>query len=296
MSTRAEWLSALAAFEAAARHQNFAHAGEELHITASAVSHHVRKLESRLGLPLFQRHARGVALTAAGRQLADAASSSLADLEAVLRGLKDASRNVDTVRVATLHSFTCAWLIPRLERFAAAHPNVRLSIETGFALARFDDSGPDVAIRHGAGQWPGTQATLLMDEQLFPVAATAMPGFDGVRDARDIARLPLVADNARQGWPDWFRAAGVPGVVPDERYRFTDSTGAMEAAAAGLGAVLARDRIATPYLASGRLARLPGPAMPARWSYYVVEPTHRRLRPAARAFVDWVIAEARATP
>lgn len=294
MSTRAEWLSALAAFEAAARHQNFAHAGEELHITASAVSHHVRKLESRLGLPLFQRHARGVALTAAGRQLADAASSSLADLEAVLRGLKDASRSVDTVRIATLHSFTCAWLIPRLERFAAAQPNVRLSIETGFALARFDDSGPDLAIRHGAGQWPGTQATLLMDEQLFPVAAPSMPGFDAIRDAHDIARLPLVADNARQGWPDWFRAAGVRGVVPDERYRFTDSTGAMEAAATGLGAVLARDRIATPYLASGRLVRLPGPAMPARWSYYVVEPTHRRLRPAARAFVDWVIEEARA--
>src|SRR6478672_10751492 len=76
MSTRAEWLSALAAFESAARHQNFAHAGEELHLTASAVSHHVRKLESRLGLPLFQRHARGVSLTDAGRQLADSASSS----------------------------------------------------------------------------------------------------------------------------------------------------------------------------------------------------------------------------
>ena len=295
MGTRAEWLSALAAFESAARHQNFAHAGEELHLTASAVSHHVRKLEARLGLPLFQRHARGVSLTAAGRQLADAASSSLADLEDVLRGLKAASGDTDLVRVATLHSFTCAWLMPRLPDFARRHPGVRLSIETGFALARFDDSGPDLALRHGPGQWPGAQATLLLDEQLFPVASPAMPGFDAVRTARDVAALPLVADNARQGWPDWFRAAKVLGITPDERLRFTDSTGALEAAATGLGAVLARERIVGGYLASGRLARLPGPSITARWSYYIVEPAHRRLRPAARAFADWVIEAARGT-
>lgn len=290
MSTRAEWLSALAAFEAAARHQNFAHAGEELHLTASAVSHHVRKLESRLGLPLFQRHARGVALTAAGRQLADAASSSLADLEDVLRGLKAASTDHDLVRIATLHSFTCAWLMPRLPEFAKAHPDVRLSIETGFALARFDDSGPDLAIRHGPGQWPGVQAVPLLDEQLFPVAAPSMPGVAALATARDVAALPLVADNARQGWHDWFRAAKVLGITPDERYRFTDSTGALEAAATGLGAVLARQRIVEPYLASERLVQLPGPSIKARWSYYVVQPSHRRLRPAARTFVDWLLS------
>ncbi len=294
MSTRAEWLSALAAFESAARHQNFAHAGEELHLTASAVSHHVRKLESRLGLPLFQRHARGVSLTAAGRQLADAASSSLADLEDVLRGLKASSGDDDLVRIATLHSFVTAWLMPRLPRFAEAHPQVRLSIETGFAIARFDDSGPDLAIRHGPGQWPGTHATRLLGEQLFPVASPTMPGVETVATARDVARLPLVSDNARQGWPDWFRAARVLGITPDERYRFTDSTGALEAAATGLGAVLAREHIVARYLASGRLMRLPGPSVTSRWSYYVVEPTHRRLRPAARAFADWVVAEARA--
>ncbi|WP_133499830.1 LysR substrate-binding domain-containing protein [Cognatilysobacter terrigena] len=294
MSTRAEWLSALAAFESAARHQNFAHAGEELHITASAVSHHVRKLESRLGLPLFQRHARGVALTAAGRQLADAASSSLADLEDVLRGLKASSEDRDLVRIATLHSFTCTWLMPRLARFADAHPGIRLSIETGFALARFDDSGPDLAIRHGSGQWPGTQATKLMDEHLYPVAAPHMPGFATTKTARDVAALPLVSDNARQGWHDWFRAAKVLGVTPDERFRFTDSTGALEASATGLGAVLAREHIVAPYITNGRLVQLPGPSLVSRWSYYVVLPTHRRLRPAARTFVDWVIEEARA--
>ena len=291
MGTRAEWLSALAAFEAAARHQNFAHAGEELHLTASAVSHHVRKLESRLGVALFQRHARGVALTAAGRQLADAASSSLADIEDVLRGLKASSGDADLVRIATLHSFTCAWLMPRLPGFTAAHPHVRLSFETGFALARFDDSGPDLAVRHGAGQWPGTQATHLLDEQLFPVAAPSMAA--QVSTVAEVARLPLVSDNARQGWPDWFREARLRGVTPDERLRFTDSMGALEAASTALGAVLAREHVVAPFLASGRLARLPGPQVRARWAYYLVVPTHRRLGPAARAFADWLVDAAR---
>lgn len=290
MGTRAEWLPALAAFEAAARHQNFAHAAEELHLTASAVSHHVRKLESRLGLALFQRHARGVALTPAGRQLADAASSSLADLDDVMRALRAASQDRDLVRVATLHSLTCGWLLPRLPEFTAAHPRIRISIETGFALTRFDEGGPDLGIRLGPGQWPGLNAQYLMGETLFPVASPAMPGFGAIETPRDIARLPLVADNARQGWPDWFRVAKVRGIALDERYRFTDSMGALTAATLGLGPALAREHIVQPFLAAGSLARLPGPEVPARWAYHVVHPAHRRLREPARLFVDWLLA------
>ncbi len=295
MGGRAEWLSALAAFEAAARHQNFAHAAEELHLTASAVSHHVRKLETRLGVALFQRHARGVALTPAGRQLADAASSSLADLDDVMRALRAAAQDRDLVRVATLHSLTCGWLLPRLPEFAAAHPDLRISIETGYALARFDEGGPDLGIRLGAGQWPGLNAQYLMGETLFPVAAPSMPGFADIESPRDIARLPLIADNARQGWPDWFRAARVRGGTLAERYRFTDSMGALTAASFGLGPVLAREHVVEPFLRDGTLARLPGPAMPARWGYYVVHPSHRRLREPARLFADWVLTLRAAT-
>ncbi|HEY1140051.1 MAG TPA: LysR family transcriptional regulator, partial [Lysobacter sp.] len=99
MALRADWLPALTAFESAARHQNFAHAAEELHLTASAVSHHVRKLESRLGVPLFQRHARGVSLTAQGRQLADAAGTALADVDGVLRSLRGSREDESRVRI-----------------------------------------------------------------------------------------------------------------------------------------------------------------------------------------------------
>jgi DNA-binding transcriptional LysR family regulator len=291
MGSRADWLPALAVFESAARHQNFAHAAEDLHLTASAVSHHVRKLEARIGVPLFHRHARGVTLTPAGRQLADAAGTALADVDDVLRSLQAARDDRDLVRVATLHSLTTAWLLPRLPAFAAAHPAIRISIETGFALARFDVGGPDLAIRNGPGEWPGVHAQLLMRETLFPVAAPALPGFADLDSPAAIAGRALVADTARQGWPDWFRAAKVRGVVPDERYRFTDSIGALSAAALGLGPALARQRIVEPFLADGRLARLPGPELPSRWSYFVIHPSHRRLRSAARVFVDWLLAQ-----
>jgi len=296
MSLRPDWLPALAAFESAARHQNFAHAAEELHLTASAVSHHVRKLESRLGLALFQRHARGVALTAEGRQLADAAGSAMADIEGVFRALHSGREDQHLVRVATLHSLTYTWLVPRLHRFAAMHPGIRLGVDTEVALTRFDDGGPDIAIRHGAGHWPGLTALPLMPDAMFPVAAPNMPGLARVRTPEHISRLPLISDLARQGWHDWFRAAGVHGARFQELYTFSDSTDSLNAAAHGLGATLAREQIVAPYLASGRLVRLPGPTMPSRFSYFIVYPAHRRLRPAARVFVDWLLGEANLPP
>lgn len=296
MALRADWLPALAAFEAAARHQNFAHAAEELHLTASAVSHHVRKLESRLGVSLFQRHARGVALTAQGRQLADAAGTALADVDGVLRSLRLARDDRDRVRITTLHSLTYTWLLPRLPEFTRAHPKIQLSLDTEIALARFDDGGPDLGIRHGAGHWPGLTAHPLMDDSLFPVASPRMPGIERVRTPAQIAELPLIADHARQGWHDWFRAADVHGCKLEERYTFSDTTDAMMAAAHGLGVALARAQIAVPYLRSGQLQRLPGPAMPARWGYYAIYPAHRRLRPAAKTFLDWLLAVDKGEP
>jgi LysR family transcriptional regulator, glycine cleavage system transcriptional activator len=290
MTLRADWLPALAAFEAAARHQNFAHAAEELHLTASAVSHHVRKLESRLGVALFQRHARGVMLTAEGRQLADAAGSALSDVDAALRDLRAGRDDRKRVRIATLHSLTTAWLLPRLKHFVAAHPDICITIDTEIALTRFDDGGPDLAIRHGPGHWQGLGAHLLMGDALLPAAAPSLAGIGDARNAAAIAKLPLVGDLARQGWQDWFRASGVHGATPKIRCVFSDSTDALEAAAQGLGVVLAREKIAMPWLDSGRLQRLPVPSVKTRWDYYIVYPAHRQPQGAARLFVDWLLA------
>ncbi|MFB9069247.1 LysR substrate-binding domain-containing protein [Pseudofulvimonas gallinarii] len=289
---RSAWLSALAAFEAAARQQNFAHAAAELHLTASAVSHQVRKLESLLGVTLFKRHARGVSLTPAGRMLADAAGNALADLDGIFGALRPRS-DVVRIRIATLHSFAHSWLLPRLGDFTRQHPDIRLSVETDIALARFDDDGPDLAIRHGPGQWPDMSAQHLLDETLFPVASPDLPGVQEVGEAGDIARLPLIADMARQGWRDWFSAAGHRGVRLADMHTFVDSTDALQAAVCGLGATLARERIVAPWLADGRLVRLPGPVLPGRFAYYLVHPAHRRLSEPAALFARWLHERAR---
>ena len=156
MALRPDLLPALAAFESAARHQNFAHAAEELHLTASAVSHHVRKLEARLGVALFQRHARGVTLTAEGRQLADAASSALADMEGRLRRPARRSRRASSACASPPCTRSPTPGCCRACRdFAAKHPRMRLTFDTEIALTRFDEGGPDLGIRHGPGHWPG---------------------------------------------------------------------------------------------------------------------------------------------
>ena len=291
MNLRPALLPALGVFAAAARHQNFAHAAEELHLTASAVSHHVRKLEAHLGVALFQRNARGVTLTAEGRQLADAATAAMSDIAAVAANLHHGD-SIVRLRISTLHSLTYCWLLPRLPDFCAAFPNIRVNIEANIALTRFDEEGPDLGIRHGPGQWPGLTAHHLMDDELFPVASPALAGVDSIIDARQIAELPLVSDMALQGWRDWFRAAGIRGLALPAMHTFSDSTDAMRAAAYGIGAALARKRIVMPYLQRYELVRLPGPALKARFAYYAVHPTHRPLAPAAEAFIEWMKQQA----
>jgi LysR family glycine cleavage system transcriptional activator len=159
-------------------------------------------------------------------------------------------------------------------------------------MTRFDHTGPDLAIRHGAGSWPGLTAHHVMDEHLFPAAPPTMEGLSEVTEAAHVATLPLVTDLAHQSWREWLRAAGVRGVLLPEMHSFTDSTDAMQASIHGLGAILARSRIVEPYLRDGRLVRLPGPAVKARYGYFVVYPSHRRPTAAVSSFVEWLRHEA----
>jgi DNA-binding transcriptional LysR family regulator len=131
-----------------------------------------------------------------------------------------------------------------------------------------------------------------MDEELFPAAAPTLPGINELSQVNAIAKLPLITDLAFQGWADWFRAAGLRGVGMPEMHTFTDSTDAMRASVSGLGAILARSRLAEPYLRSGELARLPGPSLKARFGYYAVHPAHQRPSPSAAAFIHWARHEA----
>ena len=209
MNLRPALLPALGVFAAAARHQNFAHAAEELHLTASAVSHHVRKLEANLGVVLFQRNARGVTLTAEGRQLADAATAAMTDIAAVAANLHH-SGSITSLRISTLHSLTYCWLLPRLPRFlrrASRHTHQYRRQHCLDPLRR-RWSRP----RHPPWAAWGLTAHHLMDDELFPVASPRWPASARSASPRQIANLPLVSDMALQGWRDWFRAAGVRGL------------------------------------------------------------------------------------
>ncbi|AAM41899.1 LysR family transcriptional regulator [Xanthomonas campestris] len=291
MHLRPTLLPALGVFAAAARHQNFAHAAEELHLTASAVSHHVRKLEALLGATLFQRLPRGVMLTAEGRQLADAASAALAEIAAVAGNLHPREDAIP-LRVTTLRSLSYCWLLPRLPRFCRLHPHIRLDLQSDPAFSRFEEGGPEVGIRYGQGAWPGLTSHHLMDDELFPVASPSLPEVAALQTPAQIAQLPLLSDMSPQGWRDWFRAAQVRGTTLPPMHTFNDSTDAMRAAVYGLGAVLARKHIAQPYLQRYELVRLPGPTLKARYAYYIVHPSHRAPSPAATVFIDWLKREA----
>ncbi|WP_249927217.1 LysR substrate-binding domain-containing protein, partial [Escherichia coli] len=189
-----------------------------------------------LEVRLFLRHARGVRLTAEGRQLADAASAAFTDVAAVAHHLQPDADSVP-LRITTLRSLSYCWLLPRLPRFTQAYPHIRIELHTGSGLDRYDDNGPEVGIRYGLGQWPGLRAQHLMDDYLFPVASPALAGVETLADPARIADLPLLTDLSPQGWRDWFRHAGVrpPSPLPP-MHTFADSTDAMRAAVYGMGA------------------------------------------------------------
>lgn len=291
MPLRPSLFSSLSVFATVVRHKNFAHAAEELHLTASAVSHHIRKLEAMLDLTLFSRHARGVSMTPEGRLLADATGSALTDVEAVLDALHESHR-IQRVRISILPSLATDWLMPRLGRFREAHPDILLSIATNNLLARFDDGSLDLGVRYGPGQWPGVTARFLMSGALFPAAPPAMAA--GIETPEQITQLPLITDIAPEGWREWFRHAGVHGAPLAGMYDISSSANGLRAAAGGLGAILARKRLAEPLLADGRLVRLPGPEMPTRYSYYIVHAAQQRPKPATRRFITWLEREAHA--
>ena len=293
MVLRFAWFPALSVFSAAARHQNFARAADELHLTASAVSHHIRKLEQMLGVQLFQRQARGVAITPAGRLLADAAVTALDDLESAVEMLRG-GRSAQRLRLTATPAFSNSWLAPRLPDFSARHPQIRISVDSSPSLARFEEAdGPELGIRYGSGRWPGLAAHHLFDDALFPAASPRLEGVKRVTRPAQIAQLPLIADLLLEGWREWFRSAGVRGVRLAEMHQFSDSADALKAAAAGLGVMLTREWQAAPYLEDGRLIRLPGEALKAGYGYYLVHSAQRRLSKPAALFTEWLRGEMR---
>ncbi|MDP6565176.1 MAG: transcriptional regulator GcvA [Alphaproteobacteria bacterium] len=287
-------LNALRAFEAAGRLLSFTRAGAELHVTQAAISHQIKALEEWLGLPLFRRRGRAIVLTENGQSYLPAVRDGL-DLLADATERLARRRESGVVTVSTLASFAAAWLVPRLGRFRAQHPDVDVRVTASDDIVDFARDEVDLAVRYGNGDWPDLEVWPLMTEDLFPVCSPALlRGPHPLRMPADLRHHTLLHDDMRETWRMWLLAAGVEGVDAERGPGFNLSTLVIDAAVDGQGVALARSALAAGHLASGRLVQPFAFELPAEYAYYVVHPSRAVEHPKVRVFRDWLLRMAAA--
>jgi len=266
MPGRPPSLRAIAAFEAAARHQSFAKAADELNLTHGAISHAIRSLEDRLGSELFDRQGRGVALTDAGRVLAGRVRLGIG----LLSDAFDTKPWIERSRlvVSTLPGFATRFLAPRLHRFRERHPDVGLEIGSSWSLAPIGDRKIDIGLRYGPGGWAGLSAVKLAEEHIFPVVSPSYrrppPQTPEELLEHDLIGHPYFP------WRMWFAEAGISTGEPKTALTVDDSALVLDVAAGGAGIALARSLLVQADLDSGRLRRLFDVEAKADYSYWMV--------------------------
>lgn len=294
MTRRLPPLNALRAFEAAARHLSFTKAADELHVTQAAVSHQIKGLEEWLGMPLFRRANRSLVLTEAGQAYLPSVRDAFETLAQATERLFRQDQT-GSLTISTMPSFAARWLVLRLGRFQAAHPELDVLLQSTSDLTDFTRQDVDIAIRLGTGRWPALRVEKLMSEDIFPVASPELiAGPRPLREPNDLRHHTLLHDDYQLNWGSWFAVAGVTGIDVSRGPRFTDSGQMLQAAANGLGVALARGVLVGDDLARGRLVRLFDVRMSGDLAYYVAAPPHYFARPKVKAFRDWIFAEAEA--
>jgi DNA-binding transcriptional LysR family regulator len=290
----------LRGFEAAARLLSFTRAGEELHLTQSAVSRQMQELESQLGARLFERRHRALALTEAGQQFYAAAAQVLATMRAATDRLR-AQSGRRALAVTTTHSFAALWLIPRLAGFTRAHPGVDVRISADTRVQDLERDGMDVAIRHGPASLAGPNAERLFGERVFPVCNPKLLQDKSrpLKTPADLSRHVLLAyddPDVRHPWlhwRSWLEVEGLSELKPAGRISFSGYEQIIAAAVAGHGVALGRTPLLKDALASGELvATFKRSADPARAYYAVVSP-NAQSRPEVAAFTAWLKSEAK---
>ena len=285
MPVRPPALRSIAAFEAAARHASFTKAADELNLTPGAISHAIKAMEHRLGRQLFDRKGRAVVLTAAGLALAAKVRLSLGLLSDAFETAP--WRALDRLVISTTVSIAQKILLPNLTRLQDSCPGARLDIRTSDALADFDE-GVDVAIRFGPGGWSALQSRFLASERVFPVVGAAYR-CELPRSQSDLADHVLI-HHPESGWRLWLDPSEADPTASARALYLEDQVLVVEAAAAGHGIGLARERIVADDLRSGRLVRILERSVPAEYSYWAVwNPSSAKLS-LIGAFVDAVTA------
>jgi LysR family transcriptional regulator of beta-lactamase len=283
-------LNALRAFEVSARHLSFTRAAAELNVTQTAVSAQVKNLEQRLGLPLFRRLPRGLALTDDGLALLPMLSDSFARMCTLLEQFRG-GRLHEVLTVAAVGTFAVGWLLPRLDGFRRAHPFVDLRLLTHNNRVDLAGEGLDGAIRFGHGAWHGTEAEPLVDAPLSPMCDPALAA--RLHAPADLARETLLRSYRADEWPRWFEAAIT--ACPLLRGPVFDSSLAIAAAAAqGLGVGLLPAAMFAADLREGRLVQPFAVELPLG-RYWLTRLLSRPPSAAWRAFRTWLLDEARTT-
>ncbi|MBK3798056.1 transcriptional regulator GcvA [Azospirillum brasilense] len=296
MARRLPPLNALRAFESAARHLSFTKAAEELHVTQAAVSHQIKGLEEWLGMPLFRRMNRALILTETGQSYLPPVRDALDTLSHATERLfrMDGS---GALTISTMPSFAAKWLVMRLGRFQARHPELEVRLHTTPQLVDFTQQDVDIGIRFGAGNWPGLRCERLMTEDIYPVCSPSL--LDGPRPLccpEDLRHHTLLHDDYFITWGTWGEAAGIAGLDHARGPRFDDSALLLQVAAEGGGVALARGVLVADDVAAGRLVRLFDVHLPGNYAYYVAAPPHYFSRPKVKAFRDWLFEEAATDP
>ena len=285
-------LANLQAFEAVARRRSFAMAGAELHLTASAISHQVARLEAQLGVRLFERSAHGVRLTAAGERYLSRVAGALQAIASASDDLRQGVAN--SLYVHCSPSIAQLWLMPRLAGFAQANPGVALNLSAAHIHSDFTQGTVDLDIRYGVPNWPHLVIEPLFEERIVPMASPAFLRQHRLRRLEQLVDVPLIQSNVNVvQWTDWFAAHS--DKRPPERLalRFDRAQMAMEAAIQGLGVALESATLAAQHLQDGKLRPVFGLDKAVRTkAHFLVYPARHAGRPPLEAFVAWVHAEA----
>jgi DNA-binding transcriptional LysR family regulator len=282
----------LLAFEAVARRRSFALAAAELHLTASAVSHQVARLESELGVRLFERSAHGVRLSAAGERYLARIGGALAAITSASEDLRQGVSN--SLYVHSAPSIASLWLMPRLRGFAQAYPDINLNLSAAHTHSDFALGQADIDIRYGVPQWSDLEVEPLFEERIVPLASPAFIREHRVKRPEQLLDLPLIQSNVSVvQWSDWFSAFTDKRAPERFAVRFDRAQMAVDAATQGLGVALESATIAGRHLAEGKLRPLFGLDKAVKvQAHFAVYPARHARRAPVEAFLTWLHAQA----
>lgn len=286
-------MSALIAFEAAARHESFTHAARELCLTESAISRQIHGLEKSLNIQLFVRIKQRVMLTKAGRLYSEQVRETLRSLERDTVSITAHGTGEGSLELAVLPTFATEWLIPRLPGFYKLHPNMKINMGVRNNPFSFEDEHFDAAIHHGKPIWPRATSDFLFKEEMILVAQGDLIG-KSIKKPTDVLKFPLLYSTTRpESWKQWFAAAHMPiNSTPVQSFGFELHSMLVRAAQSGLGIALVPGFLVPDHAWKDGLVRVHEISIPAEDFYYLVYPNNMRHNAPLEAFREWMLEEA----